>query len=117
MQTYTLGQFRSPSAVINPFCDPEHHSVPIDDAFWHIANFFTPALLIGFLAATATKLVWRRELASVGWLRLGTWASASMAVVAVLGLIVFEHDGKMVTYAAMVAVCALALWWAGFRHR
>jgi hypothetical protein len=91
--------------------------VPLDDAFWHIANFFLPALATGALAAGAAKLLWRRELAAVGWLRLAAWASAAMAGVAVLGLIVFEHDGKMATYAAMVVACALALWWAGFRRR
>ena len=34
----------------------------------------------------------------------------------IAGLVVFEHDGKMATYAAMVVACAAALWWAGFRR-
>ncbi len=63
------------------------------------------------------KLLWRRELAGVAWARLGGWASAAMAVVLVLGLVIFEHDGKIATYAAMVVACALALWWGGFRKR
>ena len=91
--------------------------MPIDVALWHIANFFAPALVAGLLAAGAAKLLWRRELAAVGWARLSAWAIAAMATMAVLGLLVFEHDGKMVTYAAMVVACALALWWAGFRRR
>lgn len=85
------------------------------DAFWHIVNFFAPAVVVGYLAAGASKLLWRHELAASGWLRLGGWASAAMAAVSVLGLVVFEHDGKIATYAAMIAACALALWWAGFR--
>ncbi len=85
-------------------------------AFWHIANFFAPALGVGLLAATATKLIWRRELATRSWLRLAAWASASMAGVSMLGLLIFEHDGKMITYAAMLIACALALWAAGFRR-
>ena len=32
-------------------------------------------------------------------------------------LVIFESDGKMATYAAMVVACALALWWVGFRKR
>jgi hypothetical protein len=87
------------------------------DAFWHIANFFAPALVTGFIAAGATKLLWRRELAGVGWYRLGAWASAATAAVLVLGLVIFESDGKIATYAAMVVACALALWWVGFRKR
>jgi hypothetical protein len=38
-----------------------------------------------------------------------------MAAASALGLVAFEHDGKMATYAAMVVACALALWWRGFR--
>ncbi len=86
------------------------------DAFWHIANFFAPALVVGYLAAGATKLLWRRELGAIGWLRLGVWPSAAMAVVSLLGLVVFEHDGKMLTYGAMVLACATAIWWGGFRN-
>jgi hypothetical protein len=86
-------------------------------AFWHIANFFAPALVVGLLAAAAAKGVWRRDLAAIGWLRLAAWASAAMAVVSMLGLVIFEHDGKMITYAAMLVACAAALWWAGFRRR
>ena len=87
------------------------------DAFWHFANFFAPAVVTGFIAAGATKLLWRRELAGIGWGRLGGWASAAMAAVLMLSLVIFGHDGKMATYAAMVVACALALWWVGFRHR
>ncbi len=86
------------------------------DAFWHIANFFAPALAVGLLAAAASKALWRHELASIGWLRLAAWAGAAMAVVSILGLVIFEHDGKMITYAAMLVACVAALWWAGFRR-
>ncbi len=86
------------------------------DTFWHIANFFAPALFVGLLAAAMAKAIWRRELAGVGWLRLAAWAGAAMAAVSIAGLVVFEHDGKMVTYAAMLLACAAALWWAGFRR-
>jgi hypothetical protein len=40
-----------------------------------------------------------------------------MSGVLLLGLVIFEHDGKMATYAAMVFACAIALWWVGFRNR
>ena len=99
------------------FVRPGSCPVPIDVAFWHIANFFAPAVITGFIASGAAKLIWRRELTTTGWLGLAACSSAAMAAVSVLGLVVFEHDGKMVTYAAMVAVCALVLWWAGFGRR
>jgi len=87
------------------------------DAFWHLVNFFIPALGVGFLAAGAAKLLWRKELATRSWVRLGSWASGAMAAVLVAGLLVLQHDGKMATYGAMIVACALALWWAGFHRR
>jgi Flp pilus assembly protein TadB len=83
-------------------------------AFWHLLNFFAPALGVGLLSAAFAKLLWRRELKGVGWLRLALWASAGCALVLVAGLIAFGHDGKMATYAAMVCACALMLWLVGF---
>ena len=91
--------------------------MPLADAFWHIANFFAPAIFVGLLAAVICKLIWRGELAATSWLRLAAWAIAAMAAVSLLGLLVFERDGKVVTYAAMLGACAIALWWAGFRRR
>jgi hypothetical protein len=87
------------------------------DAFWHLTNFFAPAVVLGAIAAAATKLIWRRELSAVGGLRLWAWASGAAAIAASCGLVVFAHDGQMATYAAMVLACAAALWWAGFRGR
>lgn len=85
------------------------------DAFWHLTNFFAPALILGALSAALTKAIWRRELGpGRGW-RLWAWASGASALVAIAGLAVFGRDGRMATYAAMVVGCALALWWAGFR--
>ena len=87
------------------------------DAFWHLTNFFAPPLVLGAIAAAATRLIWRRELGGTGVLRLWAWASGAAAAAAVAGLVIFERDGRMATYAAMVLACAAALWWAGFRRR
>ena len=84
------------------------------DALWHLSNLFLPALGLGALAAALAKLVWRRDLASVAWRRLAGPACAACAAVALVGLVLWGRDGKMATYAAMVAVCALTLWWQGF---
>ena len=84
------------------------------DAIWHLLNFFAPAVGVGLLAPSFAKLLWRRELKGVGWVRLSAWAVACCAAVLVAGLVAFGHDGKMATYAAMVGVCALTLWVVGF---
>ena len=93
---------------------PERHRLSPLDAVWHLLNFFAPALGVGLLAAALAKLLWRRELAGVRWLRLGGWGAVGGAAALVAGLVVFGHDGKMATYAALVGICALALWWIGF---
>ena len=84
------------------------------DALWHIANFFTPALALGALAAALAKLLWRRELRPVSWRRLALPAGLASAAAAAAGQVAFGHDGRMATYGAMVAACAVMLWWRGF---
>ncbi len=85
------------------------------DAFWHLTNFFAPALFLGAFSAALTLVIWRRELGPRPFWRLWAWASVASALVSVAGLAVFGRDGRIATYAAMVAACAVALWWAGFR--
>jgi len=36
--------------------------------------------------------------------------------VPVVGLVVFERDGKMATYLALVLATAVVLWWRGLRR-
>jgi len=84
------------------------------DALWHLTNLFLPALGLGSLAAALAKLLWRRELAGVRWRRLAAPAVVAGALVTLAGLVLFGRDGKMATYGAMVAACAVTLWWRGF---
>jgi hypothetical protein len=87
------------------------------DAFWHLVNFVLPALGVGALGAAGAKLLWRRELAGISWLRLAGWASTAGVLALLLGLWFFGRDGKMATYAALVLAAAAALWWVGFGRR
>jgi hypothetical protein len=87
------------------------------DATWHLLNLLAPALGLGLIAAALAKLLWRRELAAVRWLDLAAWAALGALLPLLAGLVWFGRDGKMATYAAMVAAAALMLWWRGFRSR
>jgi len=87
------------------------------DALWHVLNLFGPALGLGLIAPTLAKLLWRRELAAVGWQALAKWVAGAAALVTLAGLVITGRDGKMVTYLAMVATCAGVLWWRGFLSR
>jgi hypothetical protein len=84
------------------------------DAVWHLANLFVPSLALGALTAACAKLLWRRDLAGVSWRRLAGPAAAAGALVTLAGLVLTGHDGRMGTYAAMVAACAVTMWWQGF---
>ena len=84
------------------------------DALWHLLNFFAPAVGLGVIAAAGAKALWRRELAAVAWRRLALPAGLAGMLVLLIGLMVFGRDGRMATYAAMVAACAVSLWWRGF---
>jgi len=75
-------------------------------AFNHLLNFFAPALALAVampLLALAGHRVWP------GWrpllARMATTGLVG-AVVLLAGLVVFERDGKMVTYLALVAAAA-----------
>ena len=87
------------------------------DALWHLGNLFVPALALAALAAGLAKLLWRRDLAAVAWRQLVWPAAAVNAIIVLAGLVTFGRDGRMATYAAMVAGCALTLWWRGFVRR
>ena len=87
------------------------------DAFWHIMNFFAPAVVVGVLAPMLAKLLWWRSLRGVSWARLSRWATGGSALMLIAGLVFFGRDGKMATYGAMVLGCALSLWWVGFSPR
>jgi hypothetical protein len=87
------------------------------DALWHLTNLFAPALSVGLMTALLAKLIWRRALSGQRWQRLALWAVCAATVAWLGGLFVFGRDGKMASYAAMVLVCALSLWWAGFASK
>jgi hypothetical protein len=80
------------------------------DLFWHIANFVLPAIGVGALSAALCKAFWRRGLARVSWFTLAWQASAAGLAVLVAGLVITGHDGRMITWAALVVVCALVPW-------
>jgi hypothetical protein len=80
----------------------------------HLVNLFVPALALGALAAALAKLAWRSELRAQSWWRLAAPAALVNALVTITGLAITGRDGKTATYAAMVLVTALTLWWRGF---
>ncbi|MGH6647421.1 hypothetical protein [Aquabacterium sp.] len=85
------------------------------DVLTHLVNFFLPALGMALLLPALARLVWWRALKPAGYGRQVKWAAGANALVLVAGLIVLGRDGAMATYAALVLVSALTVWWTGLR--
>jgi hypothetical protein len=96
---------------------PFDRARPLDvlNLFWHLANFVLPAIGVGALTAALCKLFWRRGLVRTSWFTLAWQASAAGLAVLVAGLVITGHDGRMLTYAGLVVVCALVPWWKAAR--
>jgi hypothetical protein len=92
-------------------------SMNLLDLLNHLANLLLPGLVTGGIAATLTKLLWRRDLAAVSFWRLASFAASAGMAVSMAGLVVFGSDGRMLTYLFMVVGCALALAWGGWARR
>ncbi len=80
----------------------------------HLLNLVLPAAAIALLLVLATQLMGgvfrsKRPLAQTWYVQVAIVFVASV-VVLVAGLVFFGHDGKMLTYAAMVAGAALCQW-------
>lgn len=76
----------------------------------HIAGFIAPAVFMALILWTLPRL--RRA----GRAARGAGLEAFMLVVAgvvvlLAGLVVFDRDGKMATYAALVVVQGTLAWW------
>jgi len=84
--------------------------------FWHLVDFVLPAAAVGALSAALCKGLWRRSLARVPWFTLAWQSAAAGLAVLVAGLALTGHDGKMVTYAALVVACALVPWFRTVRR-
>jgi hypothetical protein len=78
------------------------------------ATLFLTPIMFGALCAGLTRLLWRRALGGRGWWALAWPAMAVASAVTVAGLAWTGRDGRMATYAVMVTVVALTLWWRGF---
>ena len=86
------------------------------DALWHLLNLVAPAVGVALIASASAKLLWRRSLKAVPFRDLFTWAAGVGVLVLLAGLVVFERDGKMLSYAALVVSTAAVLWWKGLRR-
>lgn len=80
----------------------------------HLLNFLAPAAFVAMLLVLVPRLFpgffkSKKPLAHAVWVQFAIVFVACAAVL-VAGLLIFSHDGKMLTYVALVLVAALCQW-------
>lgn len=80
----------------------------------HLLNFVVPAVAVAVLLVLCSRLLGglfgsKRPLAQSWWAQAAIVFIVNVAIL-VAGLLFFGHDGKMLTYAAMVVGAAVCQW-------
>jgi hypothetical protein len=82
---------------------------PIDVSL-HLLSFAAPALALALLVALGARVLFPRQRTLVSWwVQVALNSTVGLAVLAA-GLWYFGVDGKMATYAALVAGVAACQW-------
>ncbi len=81
------------------------------DLSWHLAGFAAPALALALGMATIGRIFGSKSAAWLGWIAQAAINFAVGGAVLVAGLVWTGHDGRMVTYAALVLASALCQAW------
>ncbi|MES2425153.1 MAG: hypothetical protein V4562_12040 [Pseudomonadota bacterium] len=82
---------------------------PIDSLI-HLLNFVAPAVFVAGCLLLAARFLGRPQRAKpVWWLHWGLNAAAGSGAL-LAGLLLFGRDGKMASYALLVAACAVGQW-------
>jgi ABC-type enterochelin transport system permease subunit len=76
----------------------------------HLLNFLAPALVVGLLVAALAPVLVKKARPHHSWLIQTAINSVACLLTLLAGLVLFGHDGKMATYAAMVLACASSQW-------
>lgn len=80
------------------------------DLLIHLINFALPALVVGLVLPLLTRLTPMGRQAGLGWRRQAGVNMLAGLLVLVAGLWFWGQDGKLLTYVAMVVVCATSQW-------
>jgi hypothetical protein len=81
---------------------------------WHLLNLLTPPLAWAALHSALCKLLWRRGLGAVSWLRLTAWCALAAEAAHGAGLWWNGRDGAMWTYGVTLLALVLTTWLVGF---
>lgn len=82
----------------------------ITDITIHLLNYTAPSAAVAVVTAVFARQGWFRTTRMPGWSTLAGVSFGVCLVTSLAGLWLFRSDGRVVTYAAMVAACATTQW-------
>ncbi len=77
----------------------------------HVLNFLAPALWLASGLTLMSRIFMKKQAPAHTLLAQAAILSAAGGAVLLLGLVLLGRDGKMLTYAALVLVCASVQVW------
>ena len=77
----------------------------------HVLNFLTPALWLASGLTLMSRIFMKKQAPTLTPLAQAAILSVAGSVVLLLGLVLLGRDGKMLTYVALVLVCASVQVW------
>lgn len=83
----------------------------------HLFNLVLPALWLATLLLLAHRLIAWRHPVRLAWSREWLWLFGTGVAILLIGLILLQHDGEMLTYAALVLVMVAVQQWLRRRFR
>ena len=81
------------------------------DLINHFLNFLAPAVVVGLFLALVTPFFYKKWRSARVVIAQAAINSVAGVLVLALGLWVFGHDAKMLTYGAMLVAGASVQWW------
>lgn len=82
----------------------------LPDFLNHVLNFMAPALWVALAVTLFGQFFMKKQAPAVALPRSLAINFVVSCLVLVAGLLFFGRDGKMLTYAAMVCLCASSQW-------
>lgn len=86
------------------------------DATWHLLNLFFVPVGMACLGAGVLKWLWRGDFARRSWSELAMGAAGVGVLSTLAGLWWWDRDGRMATYALMIASQAGVWTWQSQRR-
>lgn len=77
----------------------------------HLFNFVLPAIAMGVMMPFFSRMLWRKTPVKRSLMSQMLITTGACMAVLFAGLVIFNTDGKMMTYAGVVLAAAGCQWW------